>query len=76
MKIYRLKRGYNMLDIQLIFKIAGVSILVIILDKILKSSGKDDYAVVTNLAGIVVILMMVINLINKLFNAVKTMLKI
>ncbi|NFF85552.1 stage III sporulation protein AC [Clostridium botulinum] len=65
-----------MLDIQLIFKIAGVSILVIILDKILKSSGKDDYAVVTNLAGIVVILMMVINLINKLFNAVKTMLQI
>ncbi|EDU36929.1 stage III sporulation protein AC [Clostridium sporogenes ATCC 15579] len=76
MKIYRLKRGYNMLDIQLIFKIAGVSILVIILDKILKSSGKDDYAVVTNLAGIVVILMMVINLINKLFNAVKTMFQI
>ncbi|ABS35037.1 MULTISPECIES: stage III sporulation protein AC [Clostridium] len=65
-----------MLDIQLIFKIAGVSILVIILDKILKSSGKDDYAVVTNLAGIVVILMMVINLINKLFNAVKTMFQI
>ncbi|EJO5346983.1 stage III sporulation protein AC [Clostridium botulinum] len=65
-----------MLDIQLIFKIAAVSILVIILDKILKSSGKDDYAVVTNLAGIVVILMMVINLINKLFNAVKTMFQI
>ncbi|ABS39878.1 stage III sporulation protein AC [Clostridium botulinum] len=65
-----------MLDIELIFKIAGVSILVIILDKILKSSGKDDYAVVTNLAGIVVILMMVINLINKLFNAVKTMFQI
>ena len=64
------------MDIQLIFKIAGVSILVIILDKILKSSGKDDYAVVTNLAGIVVILMMVINLINKLFNAVKTMFQI
>lgn len=76
MKIYRLKRGYNMLDIELIFKIAGVSILIIILDKILKSSGKDDYAVVTNLAGIVVILMMVINLINKLFNAVKTMFQI
>ncbi|APH14050.1 stage III sporulation protein AC [Clostridium sporogenes] len=65
-----------MLDIELIFKIAGVSILIIILDKILKSSGKDDYAVVTNLAGIVVILMMVINLINKLFNAVKTMFQI
>ncbi|KGK89055.1 hypothetical protein SDC9_209782 [bioreactor metagenome] len=62
-----------MLDISLIFKIGAVSILIIILDKILKSSGYDDYAVLTNLAGIVIILMMVINLISKLFNAVRTM---
>lgn len=62
-----------MLDVNLIFKIAAVSILIIILDKILKTSGKDDYAVVTNLAGIIIILMMVINLIAKLFDTVKTM---
>ncbi|WP_097025765.1 stage III sporulation protein AC [Clostridium peptidivorans] len=62
-----------MLDVSLIFKIGAVSILIIILDKILKSSGYDDYAVLTNLAGIVIILMMVINLISKLFNAVRTM---
>lgn len=62
-----------MLDINLIFKIGAVSILIIILDKILKSSGYDDYAVLTNLAGIVIILMMVINLLSKLFNAVRTM---
>lgn len=62
-----------MLDIGLLFKIAGVSIIIIVLDQILKSSGKGDYAIVTNLAGIVIILMMVINLINKLFNTVKTM---
>ena len=62
-----------MLDISLIFKIAGFSILIIVLDKVLKSTGKDDYAVITNLAGIVMILMMVINLVAKLFNSVKTM---
>lgn len=62
-----------MLDVNLIFKIAAVSILIIILDKILKTSGKEDYAVVTNLAGIVIILTMVINLIAKLFDTVKTM---
>lgn len=62
-----------MLDVSLIFKIAAVSILIIILDKILKTTGKDDYAVVANLAGIIIILMMVINLINKLFSTVKTM---
>ncbi|MDD3225459.1 MAG: stage III sporulation protein AC [Clostridium sp.] len=62
-----------MLDVSLIFKIAAIGILIIIVDKILKSSGKDDYAVLVNLAGIVIVLMMVINLINKLFTTVKTM---
>lgn len=62
-----------MLDVSLIFKIAAIGILIIIVDKILKSSGKDDYAVLVNLAGIVIVLMMVINLINELFTTVKTM---
>ncbi|ABK61191.1 stage III sporulation protein AC [Clostridium botulinum] len=62
-----------MLDVSLIFKIAAVSILIIILDKILESTGKKDYAVIANLAGIIIVLMMVINLINKLFSTVKTM---
>jgi len=59
--------------VSLIFKIAAVSILIIILDKILESTGKKDYAVIANLAGIIIVLMMVINLINKLFSTVKTM---
>lgn len=62
-----------MLDVSLIFRIAAVGILIIIIDKILKSSGKDDYAVMVNLAGIVIVLMMVISLISKLFDTVKTM---
>jgi stage III sporulation protein AC len=62
-----------MMDISLIFKIAGVGIVVIIIDKVLESSGKSDYAVVANLAGILIVLMMVINLVNKLFTTVRTM---
>jgi stage III sporulation protein AC len=62
-----------MLDVELLFKIAAIGILLIIIDKILKSSGKEDIAVVTNMAGIIIILMLVINLISKLFNAVRTM---
>lgn len=62
-----------MLDVNLIFKIAAVSILIIILDKILETTGKKDYAIIANLAGIIIILMMVINLINKLFSTVRTM---
>jgi stage III sporulation protein AC len=62
-----------LLDINLLFKIAITSILIIVIDKILKTSGKDEFALVTNLAGIVIILLMVLSLINKLFNAVRTM---
>lgn len=62
-----------MLDVSLLFKIGAVSIIIIVLDKILKTTGKDDYAVIANLAGIVIVLMMVIDLINKLFSTVKTM---
>ena len=64
---------YGTLDVGLLFKIASIGILLIIIDKILKSSGKDDIAVITNMAGIVIILMMVVNLISKLFTAVKAL---
>ncbi|CAM3013660.1 stage III sporulation protein AC [Hathewaya histolytica] len=63
----------GMMDISLILKMAGVGILVVVIDKVLKGAGKDDYAVITNLAGIVIILLMVINLINHLFSTVKTL---
>jgi len=61
------------LDVGLLFKIASVGILIIIIDKILKSSGKDDIAVITNMAGIVIILTMVVNLISRLFITVKAL---
>jgi len=67
-----LRRG-NMLDVSILFKIGAVGIVMIILDKILKSGGKDDYAVISNLAGIIIILMLVISLISKLFNSVQTL---
>lgn len=61
------------MDVSLIFKIGATGILLVILDKILKSNGKEDIATIANMAGIVIILLMVISLINNLFNAVKTM---
>jgi len=64
---------YGTLDVSLLFKIASVGILLIIIDKILKSSGKDDIAVIINMAGIVMILMMVVNLISKLFATVRAL---
>jgi stage III sporulation protein AC len=63
----------NMVDITLIFKIATVGILIAILDKILTSLGRQEQATLVTLAGLVVVLMMVLGLINKLFESVKTM---
>lgn len=63
----------NMMDISLIFKIATIGILIAILDKILTSLGRQEQATLVTLAGLVVVLMMVIGLINKLFDSVKTM---
>jgi stage III sporulation protein AC len=62
-----------MLDVSLIFKIAATGILLLVIDKVLKASGKEDIAAITNIAGVVIILMMILNLISKLFNDVKTM---
>lgn len=62
-----------MVDISMIFKIATIGILIAILDKILNSLGRQEQATLVTLAGLVVVLMMVIGLINKLFSSVKTM---
>jgi len=62
-----------MLDYSLLFKIGALGIFLVILDKVLKAAGKDDFAVITNLAGIVIVLMMVVSLVSKLFDTVKTM---
>lgn len=62
-----------MLDVGIIFKIGSMGVLLIVIDKILKASGKDDIAVITNIAGIVIILITVIGLITDLFNTIKTM---
>nr|WP_278305458.1 stage III sporulation protein AC [Caloramator quimbayensis] len=62
-----------MMDVGLIFKIAAVGILIAVLDKILKNLGKDEQATLVTLTGLVVVLMMVIGLISRLFDSIKTL---
>lgn len=62
-----------MLDVSLLFKIGGIGILIMILDKLLKSSGKDEIGYMVNIAGLVIILLLVLNLIKELFTSLKTM---
>jgi stage III sporulation protein AC len=60
------------LSIDVIFKIAAIGILVTVLNQILIRSGREEQAMMVTLAGVVVVLMMVITMINNLFTAVKS----
>lgn len=59
------------MDIDLIFKIAAIGIIVSILNQVLSRSGRDEQATMTTLAGLVVVLMMVTQKIAELFELVK-----
>lgn len=61
------------MDIDLIFKIAGIGILVSVLGQVLTRTGREDMAMLTTLAGLVIVLLMVVNLISQLFTSVKSM---
>ena len=62
-----------MSDLSLIFQIAGVGIVLVILDRVLDQSSKKEYATLANIVGVVIILTMMIQLISRLFSSVKSM---
>ena len=59
------------MDVDLIFKIAAIGILVAVLNQVLVRSGREEQAMMTTLAGLIVVLMMLIQQINTLFETVK-----
>lgn len=59
------------MEIDLIFKIAAVGIIVSILNQVLSRSGRDEQATMTTLAGLVVVLMILAQRIAELFQLVK-----
>lgn len=61
------------MNIELLFKIAAVGILVAVLHQVLVRAGREDQAMMTTLAGLVIVLTMVIKQISGLFVAVRTM---
>ena len=62
-----------MVGVDLIIKIAGIGLLTGIVTQVLKHTGKDDIATLATLAGVVVVLMLVLNIVSELFDTVKTM---
>ncbi len=61
------------MDIEILFKIAAVGIIVSVLGQVLARAGRDDQAMLTALAGLVIVLTMVIREVSKLFTTVKSL---
>ena len=61
------------MDVDLIFKIAAIGILVAVLNQLLIRSGREEQAMMTTLAGLVVVLMILVQEISDLFRLIKTL---
>lgn len=60
------------MEVDLIFKIAAIGIIVAVLNQVLIRSGREEQAMMTTLAGLIVVLMMVIKEIEVLFRTIKS----
>ncbi len=61
------------MDINIIFQIAAVGILIAVFNQVLTRAGREDQAMMTSLVGLVVVLFWVIQYINELFTTVRTL---
>ena len=63
----------NAMDVDLIFRIAAVGILVAVLNLLLSRAGRDEQALMTTIAGLIVVLILVVEKISDLFSLIKTL---
>jgi stage III sporulation protein AC len=64
------------MNVEIIFKIAAVGILVAVVNQVLLKAGREELAMMTTLTGLVIVLLMVINLISQLFQSVKSIFRL
>ena len=74
---YRMRRRADciigeIMDVDIIFRIAAIGIIVAVVNQILSKSGREEYTMVVTLAGLVIVLMMIIPDINELFRYIKS----
>lgn len=60
------------MDTELIFQIAGIGIIVSVMNVLLSRSGRDEQALMITIAGLVIVLFVVVNKIAQLFETIKT----
>jgi stage III sporulation protein AC len=61
------------MNVDIIFKIAAIGILITVITQVLKKSDRDDIATLVAIAGLVIVLTLVINMISELFENIKNM---
>ena len=59
------------MNVEIIFKIAAIGILITVITQILKKSDRDDIATFVSIAGLIIVLTLVIDMVNDLFNSIK-----
>lgn len=64
------------MELSIIFKIAGIGLITAILNIILKKSDKDDIATYVTIAGLVIVLIMVVDMLSNLFETLKNLLSL
>ena len=61
------------MDVDFVFRIAGIGIVVTVIGQVLSRAGRDDIATLATLSGLVVVLMMVVNMISSFFDTIRTL---
>lgn len=61
------------MDVDFIFKIAAIGIIIAVLNQVLVRAGREEQAMMTTLAGLVVVLLMVVSEISNLFDTIKSL---
>lgn len=61
------------MNIDFVFRIAGIGILVTVISQLLTRAGRDDIAMLATLSGLVVVLMMVVNMISDFFTSIRSL---
>ncbi len=71
--LYQTEMGVHQMEVDLIFKLAALGILVAVLNLLLARSGRDDYGLIVTLAGLLISLLVIIQKVNELFQTIRTL---
>lgn len=61
------------MDIEFIFRIGAIGVLITVISQVLTRAGREDIATLATLAGLIVVLMMVVNMVAEFFESIRVM---